>query len=468
MPRLPETRSPARAATAAGYTMTRTSRTAFAALTSLFLCAGARAGSATTLEEARRLAAAGDHRAAEAAYDGLLARQPGSVEALLGRAQVRSYRRAFAGAETDFQAVLAADPRSLPALVGLGYSLAWSGQLADSERVFRRGLEVAPGNPDAQKGLAYAALWGGQAPEAARRFEQAARNTPQSAELHTGLGQALEASGQRSAARAAFSRALELDPGRADARRGLEGLQGRGPAFDLSLLGSLTDTDGRRQPGLRFAEVGLSPSESSRAWLQYDDSLSLDNAGLARAGTRAPAFYAGGLVRYAEVHTTRLELGFRRLPAGVRQWLVRSEQVLALRGGAFLRAGAFAGPRSDDRLELVAHAGASLPLASWLRLEPTAFVGQSGFAGERDLRLLLAAQAEAPRGISLGAGVATGRSYRPAPAGDGTPWSAFASASVPLAGSFRARALVSREWPSGGTPLTMFALGFSAAFGGQP
>jgi len=448
--------------------MARNSWTAFAAL-SLFLCAGTRAGTQPpALDEARGLAARGDHRGAEAAYDALLARQPGHAEARLGRGQVRSYRREFAGAEADFRAVLAANPSSLPALVGLGYSLAWSGQLADSELVFRRALEVAPGDADAEKGLAYAALWGGQAPEAARRFEQATRGTPRSAELHTGLGQALQASGQRREARAAFSRALELDPGRADARRGLDGLQAPAMAFDLSLLGSLSATDGRREPGVRFAEVGISPTESARAWLQYDDSLSLDNAGLARAGTRAPAFYAGGLLRYAEQHTTRLELGYRRLPAGVRQGLVRGEQVLALRGGTLLKAGAFAGPRSDDRVELLAHAGLSLPLASWLRLEPTAFLGRTGFAGERDLRLLLAAQAEAPRGISLGAGVASGRSYRPAPAGDGTPWGAFASASAPIVGSFRARALVSREWPASGPALTMVALGFSASFGGQP
>lgn len=448
--------------------MARTSWTAVAAL-SLLLCAEAGAAAPTpTLEEARRLSASGDHRAAEAVYDALVGRRPDLIEARIGRGQVRSYRREFTGAESDFQAALAAEPRSLPALVGLGYSLAWSGRHADAEKTFRRALEVEPGNGDAEKGLAYAALWDGQAKEAARRFEQAAHRTPGSAELHAGLGQALQASGQRSQARAAFSRALELDPGRTDARSGLAGLQERGVALDLAALGSLTATDGRREPGLRFAEVGVSPSESSRAWLQYDDSLSLDNAGLARAGTRAPAFYGGGLLRYAEVHASRLELGFRRLPAGVRQWLVRGEQVLTLRGGTRLQAGAFAGPRSDDRLELVAHAGASLPLASWLRLEPTVFLGRSGFAGEREVRLLLAAQADGPRGLSLGAGVAGGRSYRPAPAGDGTPWSAFTSASLPVTGTFRARALLSREWPAGAPPLTMVALGFSAAFGAQP
>jgi tetratricopeptide (TPR) repeat protein len=420
------------------------------------------------LDQARRLAASGDHRGAEAAYDELLRRQPGSGEARLGRAYARSHQRSFAAAEQDFRAVLEAEPRSLPALLGLGYNLAWAGRQDEAEQLFRRALEISPGEPDAEKGLAFTALWRGQAPEAARRFELAARHQPDSAELQAELGQALRAAGRREEAGRAFTRALELDSGRADARQGLLALQPRAPGFDLTLLGSLTAVGGLRETGLRFAEVAFRPGEATRAWLQYDDSLSLDNQGLAQAGRRVPAFWAGGLHRYGEVHTTRLEAGYRRLDGPVDQGMVRGEQVLELDGARFLKAGGWVGPRSDQRLELVGWLGSSLPLTAWLRLEPSIFYGKGAAAGEHDLRALLAAQVEAPRGLALSGGVGTGHAFRAAPASDGTPVGAFLSASLPVSRAFRAQALASREWPASGPAATVLALGFTTTLGGQP
>lgn len=420
------------------------------------------------IEDARRLAAAGDHAGAEAVYDDVLRREPGRADARLGRGQVRSYQRKFDGAEADFQKVLADDPSSLAALTGLGFTLSWSGQLPRAEGVFRRALEVSPGQPDAEKGLAYAALWQGQASEAARRFESAARRQPANAELQAGLGQALRAGGRRDEAGRAFARALELDPHRDDARQGLLSVSSARSLLDLTLLGSLTAAGGRNEPGLRFAEVAFYPGGDARAWLQYDDSLSLDSPGLARAGKRIPTLYAGGLVHYLEVHTTRLEGGWRRLEGGVDQWIVRAEQVLALREDTLLKAGAWLGPRSDHRLELVGHAGLSLPVAARLRLEPVVFYGQTGLAGERDLRALLAAQVGLASGLELSGGAGAGRSFRPAPASDGTPVSVFAGASLPLGPSLRARALASREWPASGPAITVLALGFTAALGGKP
>ena len=422
----------------------------------------------TELETAQRLVAAGQLTAAEAAYDRLLEADPRRLDARLGRAYVRAFQHDFEKAQADFREVLAADAGNIGALSGLGYTFAWSGAYPQAEQQFRRALELAPGQPDALKGLAYVALWRGDAPEAARRFEAISRDAPPSAEVQVGLGQSLFAAGRHREAREAFARALALEPGRPDALRGLDSLRTASVRLDAIAFGGLSEFEGSSKVGLRFAEIGVAPTENVRIWFQLDDSLSLDAAGLARRGLHVPTYFAGGQLTWGGRFTTRLEGGWRTLPEGVAQQLLRAEQAVAVAERVGLKVGGWIGPRGDGRLEAGGHFAVQVPLGDRLQLEPTVFYARSGVPGEHELRGLLAATYRLGGDVELGAGLAGGKAFSPTPAFDGALASAYAGASAPVAGSLRAHLLVKHERPQIGPATTAFAVGVSMSFGGRP
>lgn len=420
------------------------------------------------LEEARRFVTAGKLTEAEAVYDRLLAEDPSSAEARLGRGYARAFRGEFERAQADFRRLLSADAGNVGALSGLGYALAWSGAYDDAERQFRAALEHAPGQPDAVKGLAYVALWRGDPKAAAQRFEAIAREQPGNAEAHVGLGQSLLAGGRRNEAGQAFTRALEIDPGRRDALLGLEGSRPRGVRVDATALGGLTAFGGSTKAGFRFAEIAVSPAENARFWIQFDDSLSLDAPGLARRDAHAPSYYVGGQATWSERYTGRLEGGWRKLADGDLQPLLRSELVVATDGGVAFKAGGWIGPHPGAGPEASAHAAVEIPLGDRLTLETAVFYGRSGLAGEHELRGLLGATGRLRSGFELGAGIAAGHAFSPIQEFDGGVASAYGRASAPLGGTLRAQLLVKHERPQAGPTATTCVLGLSASFGGRP
>ena len=450
---------------AIGFVATRRA-SPFLALAIVSLARAVQAG--TELETAQRLVAAGQLTAAEAAYDRLLDADPRRVDARLGRAYVRAFQRDFEKAQADFREVLAADAGNVGALSGLGYALAWSGAYPKAEEQFRRALELAPGQPDAVKGLAYVALWRGDAPEAARRFEAISRDAPPSAEVQVGLGQSLVAAGRHREAREAFARALALEPGRPDALRGLDSIRTGGVRLDAIAFGGLTEFEGSSKVGLRFVEIRVAPTEDVRIWFQVDDSLSLDAAGLARRGLHVPTYFAGGQLTWGGRFTTRLEGGWRTLPGGVAQQLLRAEQAMAVGERVGLKVGGWIGPRGDGRIEAGGHAAVQVPLGDRLQLEPTVFYARSGVPGEHELRGLLAATYRFTGDVELGAGVAAGKAFSPTPAFDGALASAYAGASAPVGGPLRAHLLVKYDRPQVGPATTAYAVGLSVSVGGRP
>lgn len=427
---------------------------------------GAPARARADLGEVGRLVSAGDLAGAEAACDRVLAAEPSRLDARLERAHVRSYRHEFDGARADFEAVLASRPGDVAALTGLGYSLAWAGAYDDAERRFSQALDLDPESRDAAKGRAYVALWRGDEVEAARRFTTLSARAEGDGEAAVGLGRALLAAGRPGEARAAFERALAIEPGRADAREALLAFRPFRPRVDVTVLGGVSALGGDRESGVRFAELGLSPADGARVWAQYDDTLSLDGA-IARSGERAPALLAGGLLRYGDRHTSRLEAGWRTLPGGVGEALVRGEQVLDLARGAALRLGAFGGFRDGGPTEATFHLGATMPARRDFRLEPTLFYGRSGRPGEHDVRALLAGTYRLSGRAEIGGGVASGWTF--AAAGrDGAPLGLFLRGTAALGARARGHLLLQRERPAAGPALTVAAVGLTVTAGGRP
>lgn len=213
--------------------------------------------------------------------------------------------------------------------------------------------------------------------------------------------------------------------------------------------------------GLRSLELALWPSASLRLFGRYDNSLSLDNLTLLRAGRRVPTWSGGALMNWGGHFTTVVQAGRRTLPGEIGQTLLGMEQVLYLSGGTALKAGVEAGPRADHRTEWVGHAGFNAPLGGRLRVEPVLFYGRSGLVGEHQWRALLASELALGRGASIGAGVATGRIGGAIAGANGGVWDSYARLTAGLGARSQAHLLVRHERAPGSSPLTSVALGLS-------
>lgn len=231
---------------------------------------------ASQLVEAARLSAAGDP-GAEAVYTGILAVEPGNVDALLGRGYVRSRAGEYDEARADFQAAQRDAGAKVAALTGLGYNEARRGDYAAAAERFRAALAARPNDDAAATGLAFAELWQSDAHQAARRSE--VLNTaltpayPDAAaeELRAGVQQlanrklpaaertlstavdsapswpdayynralAYEANGKTDQARADFERYLKLRPAAADRAQVAEHMSALGRSPNGALLRGL-------------------------------------------------------------------------------------------------------------------------------------------------------------------------------------------------------------------------------------
>jgi hypothetical protein len=246
------------------------------------------------------------------------------------------------------------------------------------------------------------------------------------------------------------------------------GAQSRKPLVEAALWGSYSTFPGApgsddAGAGLRTVELALWPSAQIRLFGRYDNSLSLDNLTLLRAGRRVPLWTGGALFNWGGRFTTVLHAGRRTLPGRIGQTLLGMEQVLYLDGGSALKAGAEAAPREDDRTEWTVHGGISLPAGSHLRLEPTLFYARSGVPGESQWRGLLAGTLGLGRSAELAAGVAGGHNRSFDGAFTGAVWDSYARISLALGGLKRLHLLARHERATGADNLTTVAAGLSLA-----
>ncbi|MBK6781446.1 MAG: hypothetical protein IPG75_18205 [Gemmatimonadetes bacterium] len=215
--------------------------------------------------------------------------------------------------------------------------------------------------------------------------------------------------------------------------------------------------------GMRSVELAVWPAASLRLFGRYDNSLSLDNLSLLRAGRRVPTWSGGALLDWGGRFTTVVQVGRRTLPGRVGQTLLGLEQVAYTAGGTAWKAGVEVGPRADDRIEWVGHAGVNLPVTGRLRVEPVVFYARSGLGAEAQWRALLAGELGLGGASALGGGMAVGR-ISDSPAGlDGTVWDGHARLTVGTGAGSRAHLLLRHERAPGASPLTSVAVGLSFA-----
>ena len=266
----------------------------------------------------------------------------------------------------------------------------------------------------------------------------------------------------RAAPRAAFAVTLAVLP------VPTLGAQSSKPLVEAALWGSYSTFPGApgsddAGAGLRTVELALWPSAQLRLFGRYDNSLSLDNLTLLRAGRRVPLWTGGALFNWGGRFTTVLHAGRRTLPGRIGQTLFGMEQVLYLDGGSALKAGGEAAPREDGRTEWMVHGGISIPAGPRFRLEPTLFYARSGLPGESQWRGLLAGTLGVGRSAELAAGVAGGHNRSFDGAFTGAVWDSYARLSLALGGLNRLHLLARHERASGASNLTSIAAGLSLA-----
>lgn len=213
--------------------------------------------------------------------------------------------------------------------------------------------------------------------------------------------------------------------------------------------------------GLRSAEVALWPTTALRVFARYDNTLSLDNLALIRAGRRLPLYRGGAQLDWAGRFTTVAHVPHRTLPGGIDQTMYGGEQVLFIPGGTALKAGGWVGPRSDNVTEWLAHAGVNVAAGRHLRLEPTLFIARSGIAGEQQWRALLAGETRLGSRLTLGGGVAGGRNTSIDTRFNGTSASQFVRLSARVGQLQSMHLLFNHETAPGANALTTIAAGVS-------
>lgn len=406
----------------------------------------------------------------EMMYDSALRDDPYNTKARLNRGRIRSWLRNYDSANADLRFVLDMEPENIEAMNALGYNYAWSGRYNEAESMFRRSLETAPDQVDAAKGLGYTALWRGDAGNAVEQFGSLANHSPEDPDIQVALGQAELQAGRTTQARNAFKRALTIDPARSDAREALQSTK-LNPATELTAwLGNTWSVDiGNRQrssrSGIRYAEVATSPVDNLRIWLQYDNGMTFDNVSFARGYREAPAYYVGGFLHYDENLTTRLEVGFRKMPGNEGQYLLRTEQVIGLDDGYSVKFGGWGTPLDDGPMEMILHAAVGMPINERLRIEPTLIYSRTGLPGEFQIRTMFAGEYSPPSKWQIGGAAVVGIAAVGPESTITTLWDAYLRITAPVGVYDRMHLLLRREAVRDFNSITVLAAGLTVVIG---
>jgi tetratricopeptide (TPR) repeat protein len=164
----------------------------------------------------------GRHRAAQAAYQRVLAANPRSVRANLRiglilswqgkldsslvflararasspadpeirliQARVMAWNKQYAGALSRYDSLVAQYPQLREAALGRARTLSWSGRLDEARAAYRGMLANDSTDRDALLGSAQVSAWKGHLPEAEQEYRAVLRRNPRDVEARVGLG----------------------------------------------------------------------------------------------------------------------------------------------------------------------------------------------------------------------------------------------------------------------------------------
>jgi tetratricopeptide (TPR) repeat protein len=154
----------------------------------------------------------GDHRAARAAFERVLAEDSLNVRALYRLATLDSWDGKFARSLARFEVLRRLEPVDDDIAVAHARVLAWANKNRESEALYDSVLTRAPARTDALAGRARAVAWAGELDRAERLWREALDAHPDDAEILIGLAQTLFWKGQPQLAEAYVARARQLAP----------------------------------------------------------------------------------------------------------------------------------------------------------------------------------------------------------------------------------------------------------------
>jgi len=210
---------------------------------------------------------AGDHDAALALYDRVLAESPEDVPALVRSGMLLSWRREYDAAIARYDRALAIEPSHPRAALERAKVLSWAGRYDEAGAAFRALLAREPGNREARLGLARSLSWGGRQEEAREEYQKVLGTGAADSEALLGLAQTHAWSGDDAKARPAYEAALEADPASKDARVGLAWVDVR--EGDLAGAAAHLDLLRREYPfDPAVAELGAALDRARAPWIR--------------------------------------------------------------------------------------------------------------------------------------------------------------------------------------------------------
>lgn len=399
------------------------------------------AQSPDALTRAEEFAREGNAEAMEATYSEVLAADPTNLKALNGRGTARSWQGRRAEARTDFLAALTIAPDNLEALTGLGYDYAWGEDYALAEEIFSRALAIAPDSVSARKGLAFTALWSGQNALALERFSQIAADYPEDLEARRGVGDARLALGQAGRAEEAYIAALKVAPEDTSSQSGLAAARRLPALVEVSAwVGSGAEGG---EIGLRAAEIGSWVTPHTRLGVRYDNSLSLDNPALARAGADAEAWFASAQHTFDKHVIAIAEIGKRNLPNNLEQDIYKLEGVFLGNRKSFKLGGQFS-PSSGGYDDKLIYAGTGIEIGAKFAVDATIYFSQSGATEDEEVRGAVFGEYRSQDRWTLGGGLGYGEITSRVSGASGSVTTVNALASAPLGA--RHSAYVQARW----------------------
>ncbi len=323
------------------------------------------------------------------------------------------------GARELYLQVSEADPSNLAAATGVADSYAAEGRYGEAVEQYRTVLRMEPSRRAAQVGMARASLGAGNSGEAARWFDLALTQDRSDVNSWVGLGTARARLGQEAEARDAYERALELDPANEEARRGLDRLSQNPLLLQADVWGGYTDDNGR-DPGFRWAELGIYPGAGFELWFAFDNALNFRHPYLVRGEDDIEGMFGGIGYSYGadRAYRTSFEIGRREEPVdGTIQTTWTLDQTFGFESGGWFKLGGWMG-HWYDRDDWVVFAETGIQAGSSVVVKPMASYGDyfgSSFSGvpagvpnrapAKELRVGLTTRFGAESGFGLEPGV---------------------------------------------------------------
>ncbi len=327
---------------------------------------------------------AGDLGEMQSAYERILMRSPKNVRALNGRATSLAWQGKYRDAQKAYETALIVDNDNIEALIGLGYAYAWDGQFVEAHTQFQRALKVDPVNLGARKGIGYSFYWQGENELSLGAFQMAASLSPNDAEVEEAIGTVTRDLGRTRDAIPHFDKALALDPDRKSALLAKRAAYVSAPTLEVSSRFGSTSNAGT---GIRQIEIAHWPERSTRIAVRYDNSLGLDNPSISQRGADAPGYFGSVQRTFSERYLLAAEIGSRDL--------VDDRQTVFLLQGTYfapfgaLRLGVQQGRSKSGQNDSLTFAGINFPVSERWRVEPMAYLSETGINNDREWRLVV-------------------------------------------------------------------------------